>query len=127
MKSAKLFTGMLLSVVMLVAATAFAGDKVTLETQRAMTVNGNQLPAGKYTVTWEGSGPNVELKFTKGKNVVATVPVQVVSLKNAGPGSIMTRMQADSVALTRIQPDGKKFALAIGGDSVQTAAETSPK
>ena len=112
---------------MLVAATAFAGDKVTLETQRAMTVNGNQLPAGKYTVTWEGSGPNVELKFTKGKNVVATVPGQVVSLKNAGPGSIMTRMQADSVALTRIQPDGKKFALAIGGDSVQTAAETSPK
>jgi hypothetical protein len=46
------------------------------DTRKALTVNGSPLPAGKYTVTWEGRGPGVELKFLKGKNVVATVPAQ---------------------------------------------------
>jgi len=126
MKSAKLFVGLLLGVVMLAAATASAAEKVTVETQEAMTVNGNQLPAGKYTVTWEGSGPSVELKFLKGKNVVATVPAQLVNLKTANfPGVVVTKTDGAGVALTQIQPDGKKYALTIGGQSVQTAAQNT--
>jgi hypothetical protein len=128
MKSAKLFTGLLLGLVMLAAATASAAEKVTVETPQAMTVNGNQLPAGKYTVTWEGSGPGVELKFLKGKNVVATVPAQLVNLKTINsPGLIVTRKDNAGVALTQIQPDGKKYAFTIGGESVQTAAQNSGK
>ncbi len=125
MKSRTLYTNLLLGAAMLVATNAVAAEKVTVETQQAMTVNGNQLPAGKYTVTWDGSGPSVELKFLKGKNVVTTVPAQVVNLKDAAPGSIVTRKDAGNVALTQIRPEGKKYVLTIGGEAVQTAAENS--
>jgi hypothetical protein len=127
MKSRKLYPSLVLGAAMLVSATAFAGEKETLETQKAMTVNGNPLAAGKYTVTWEGTGPSVELKFLKGKNVVATVPAQLVNLKTVGNSGIVTRKDNDSVALTQIRPEGKKYVLTIGSEPVQTASETSGK
>ena len=125
MKSGKLYTSLVLGAAMLMSAAAFAGEKETMETQKAMTVNGNPLPAGKYTVTWEGSGPSVELKFLKGKNVVATAPAQVVNQKNTVSGGIVTRKDNESVALTQIRPEGKKYVLSIGAEPVQTAAENS--
>jgi hypothetical protein len=127
MKTGKLYASLMLGAAMLVSATAFAGEKETVETQRAMTVNGSPLPAGTYTVTWEGSGPSVELKFLKGKNVVATAPAQVVNQKTASAGGIVTRKDNDSVALTQIRPEGKKYVLSIGGEAVQTAADNSSK
>jgi len=127
MKSRRLYSSFMLGAVLLVAATALAAEKETVETRETVTVNGNQLPAGKYTVTWEGNGPTVELKFLKGKNVVATVPAQVVNLKTASPGGIVTAKGNNTVALTQIRPEGKKYALNIGSESVQTAAENSGK
>jgi len=127
MKSGKLYTSLVLGAAMLVSATAFAGEKETVETQKAMTVNGSPLPAGKYTVSWEGNGPSVELKFTKGKNVVATVPAQVLSQKTVVSSGIVTKQENGSVVLTQIRPEGKKYILSIGGDVVQAAAENSGK
>ncbi len=125
MKSGKLYTSLVLAAAMLVSANAFAGEKERLETQKAITVNGNALPAGKYTVTWEGSGPSVELKFLKGKSVVATVPAQIVSQKTVGNAGIVTKQENGSVVLTQILPEGKKYILTIGGDVVQAAAENA--
>jgi hypothetical protein len=127
MKTGKLYTSLMLGAAMLFSASAFAAEKEKLETDRAMTVNGSPLPAGSYTVTWEGSGPSVEVKFFKGKNVVATAPAQVVNQKTASAGGIVTRKDNDSVALTQIRPEGKKYVLTIGGDSVQTAADNGSK
>ncbi len=115
----------MLGAVLVFAAAAFASEKETVETRETVTVNGNQLPAGKYTVTWEGSGPTVELKFLKGKNVVATVPAQVVNLKTTSPGGIVTAKENNVVALTQIRPEGKKYTLNIGSESVETAAGNS--
>jgi hypothetical protein len=126
MKSRWLYTS-LLSAAVLMSVNAFAVDKETLETEQKMTVNGNQLPAGKYTVTWEGNGPSVELKFLKGKSVVVTVPAQVLNQKTAVAGGIVTRTENNSVVLTQVRPAGKKYVLSIGGESVQTAAENGSK
>jgi len=127
MNSRRLYSSFMLSAVLLFAATALAAEKETVETRETVTVNGNQLPAGKYTVTWEGSGPTVELKFLKGKNVVATVPAQVVNQKTSSPGGIVTAKENNVVALTQIRPEGKKYTLNIGSESVETAAENSGK
>jgi hypothetical protein len=113
----------MLGAVLLVAATAFAGEKEIVETRQTMSVNGNQLPAGRYTVTWEGSGPTVELRFLKGKNVVATVPAQVVNLKTTSPGGIVTERDTNGVTLTQIRPGGKKYTLTIGSESVEASTE----
>jgi hypothetical protein len=127
MKSRKLYSSLLLGAALLMAANAFAAEKETVETHQAMTVNGNPLPAGKYTVTWEGSGPSVELAFHKAKTVVATVPAHVVNLKAAGAAALVINRDKGSVELTQIRPEGKKYVLTIGGESVQTAAQNIPK
>jgi len=126
MKSRKIWTSLVLGAAMLISMTAFAAEKETVETQKAMTVNGNPLPAGKYKVTWDGSGPGVELKFLKGKNVVATVPAQLVNQKTVVAGGIVTKNDNGGVALTQIRPEGKKYILNIGAEPVQTA-ESSGK
>ncbi len=123
MKSRRLYSSLILSAALLLAATAFASEKESVETRETVTVNGNQLPAGKYTVTWEGSGPTVELKFLKGKNVVATVPAHVENLKTASTGGIVTAKENNRVELTQIRPEGKKYTLNIGGESTETAAQ----
>jgi hypothetical protein len=123
MKSRRLHSSLMLSAILLLAATAFAAEKETVETRETVTVNGNQLPAGKYTVTWEGNGPTVELKFLKGKNVVATAPAQVGNLKTTSPGGIVTTKENNRVVLTQIRPEGKKYTLNIGSESTETAAE----
>lgn len=127
MKSRRLYSSLMLSAVLLLAATALAAEKETVETRETVTVNGNQLPAGKYIVTWEGSGPTVELKFLKGKNVMATVPAQVANLKTASPGGIVTTKENNRVVLTQIRPEGKKYTLNIGSESTETAAENGGK
>jgi hypothetical protein len=127
MKSRRLYSSLMLSAVLLLAATALAAEKETVETRETVTVNGNQLPAGKYIVTWEGSGPTVELKFLKGKNVMATVPAQVANLKTASPGGIVTTKENNRVVLTQIRPEGKKYTLNIGSQSIETAAENGGK
>ena len=127
MKSRKLHSTLLLGAALLLAANVFAAEKETVETHQAMTVNGTPLPAGKYTVTWEGSGPSVQLVFHKGKNVVATVPAHVVNMKAAGAAALVINRDKGSVELTQIRPEGKKYILTIGGESVETAAQNSPK
>jgi hypothetical protein len=127
MKSGRLSVGLLLGAVVLLTASAIAAEKTTVETRQTMTVNGTPLPAGKYKVSWEGSGPGVELKFMKGNDVVATAPAQVVNQKTkiATNAGIVIRRDSDRVALTQIRPQGKKYVLNIGGETEQTAAENT--
>ncbi len=41
------------------------------------TVGSTQLKAGDYKATWEGSGPDVQVKILQGKNVVATTSAKL--------------------------------------------------
>ena len=115
----------MLAAVVVFATNAFAAEKTKIEIGEAVMVNGHQIPAGDYTVTWDCNGPNVELKFLKGKNVVATVPAEVTKLNAVtSTGSIVTRKDAGSVALTEIRPNGKNYAFELGGE---TAAQNNSK
>jgi hypothetical protein len=109
------------------ATSAFAADKTNLQLTRPVTVNGTHLEPGSYTVSWNGAGPNVELKIMKGKKEVATAAAHLVNLNTVtSPGSMVTREENGNTVLTEISPSGKKFALAIGNESV-TTAESSGK
>ena len=117
----------MLSSVLLVAGSAFAAEKAPLQIREAVNVNGSPLAAGSYTVTWDGSGPKVELKIMKGKTVVATVPASLENLNEASStGSLVVKNEASGRTLTQIRPNGKKFALNIGDDAA-TVADRSTK
>jgi hypothetical protein len=50
--------------------------KFTLEDPAS--VGSTQLGPGEYKATWEGSGPDVQVKILQGKNVVATTSAKLV-------------------------------------------------
>jgi len=80
MRRAGRITYALMSFAMLFATTAFAADKGSLHVQSTTMAGTTQLPAGEYTVQWEGPGPDVELKIKLHNRVKGTVPAKVTPL-----------------------------------------------
>lgn len=118
------FTAGVLTFSLLLAASAVAGNanKGTLNVAETVTVGGRQLPAGQYQVEWTGSGPDVEVSISNGRDTVAKVPAQVLPLKKAETESgYSTDSQAGNKELTGIFFRGKKYQLSIGEASAATA------
>jgi hypothetical protein len=119
------FTASLLTFSLLLAGSAIAGNtnKGTLKVAESVTVGGKQLPAGKYQVEWAGSGSDVELSISDGKETVAKVPAQILPLgkAEATSGYSTNTDQAGNKALTGIFFGGKKYELSIGEASAATA------
>ena len=121
MKVSKIYKALLLGVALLLATSAFAANKGSLQVSDPVTVSGKQLAAGEYKVTWEGNGPNVELTIMKGKTVVATTPARMVDLNRASESdaAVVNRNDDGSRSLQEIRFSGKKNALAIGSDTAK--------
>jgi len=129
MKVSKISKGLLLGLALLLATSVFAANKGSLQVTDPLTVNGKQLAAGDYTVTWEGAGPNVELNILHGKNIVATVPARMVDLNNAANrNAAVTRINDNGgKSLDEIRFSGKKYALAIGSETAKAESGDSNK
>jgi hypothetical protein len=121
MNVSKISKGLLLGLALLLATSGFAANKGTLQVVNPVTINGKSLPAGEYTVKWDGAGPNVEVNILKGKNVVATVPARMVDL-NQSPDrdSIVTNVSDDGQkSISEFRFSGKKYALAVNAESAK--------
>jgi hypothetical protein len=103
---------------LLLAASAFAAGtgKGTLRLYESVEVQGKQLPPGDYKVEWNGEGPKVELNITSGKQTVASVTAQVVTVgeKNQTDGYAAKKLDDGKNALTEIFFHGKDFELRLG-------------
>jgi len=110
--------GILLAGVLLLAGSALAASKGTLELQEPATLAGTQLKGGTYTVRWEGTGDQVQLKIYQGKKEVASTSAKMVMLdKPVDRDALLIRRNDDgTLAVTRINFGGKKFALELSGD-----------
>src|ERR1700758_690239 len=82
MKFATVSKSLKLGLALLLASSALAATKATLQISNPTTVNGTKLKPGEYRVEWEGTGPSVELSIKQGKNVIAKVPAHVVDLNS---------------------------------------------
>jgi hypothetical protein len=120
MKCANVSKGLLLGLTLLLATSVFASsNKGSLQTLSDVTVNGKALPAGEYSLQWEGTGSNVQLNILKGKKIVATTPARLVDLSQAPSldAAVVTSNGDGSKSLTEVRFSGKKYALQIGEDS----------
>ncbi len=130
MTTSKISKGLLLGLALLLATSVFAAtNKGSLQVTDPLTVNGKQLPAGDYTVKWDGAGPNVELNIMRGKNVVATVPARMVDLdQSPNRDSLVTNINSDGrKSLNEIRFSGKKFTLAINAESAKAESNGTTK
>jgi hypothetical protein len=125
--SRKKFRGLLLGLCLLLATGAFAANKGSLQLSSPVSVGGAQLASGDYTVTWDGSGPSVELNILKGKNVVAKVPARLVDLSSSpGRDAAVVKMNGDgSRSLSEIRFSGKKYAVAIADEATGSSGSSS--
>lgn len=121
MKGSKsLFLGLAL----LLATSAFAANKGSLQVQEPITVNGTKLPPGDYKLQWDGTGPSVELSIMQGKKVVAKVPAHIVDLdKPSSLDAAVVKNNGDGTkTLSEVRLGGKKYSLAVGEEAAKADA-----
>lgn len=119
--------GLLFGASLLLASAAFAGEKATVKTYEDLKVNGKTLPAGKYELSWEGTGSNVQVSFQKGKETVATLPAQIEA-SNSAPDTTgySTRKESDgSTSITGVFFAGKKYTINLDQQAAAAPAQGS--
>ena len=118
MNAVRSVKGMFLAGVVLTAGLALASSKGSLELQHPTNVGGKQLATGKYTVQWEGTGDQVELKILQGKKEVATAPARMVKVERPmrNNAAITTTNSDGSSSLSQIVFGGKDYALELSGE-----------
>jgi hypothetical protein len=126
MKFATVSKGLVMGLALLLASSAFASTKTSLQLTSPVTVNGTTLKPGDYKIQWEGTGPNVELSIIQGKNVVVKAPARVVDLPAPAPNDAAVTEMHDGApnSLTSLRFQGKKFSLdlAQASDGMQVGS-----
>ena len=126
MKFATVSKTLVLGLALMLASSAFAANKASLQLSRPVTVNGTTLKPGDYKVQWEGDGPNVELSIVQGKNVIVKAPAHVVQLETpAANDAAVTRANDNGPnSLAGIRFEGKKLSLELGesGEGMQAGS-----
>jgi hypothetical protein len=122
MKKVKITYGAL-ALSLLLAAGAIAGpeNKGSLKLSDTVTVGGKQLAPGEYRLEWTGTGSNVELSISNGRETVAKVPAQLITLKKAPGSGYSTSTDPGGIqTLTDIYFGGKKYELLLGEAAAAT-------
>ena len=129
MKFATVSKSLIMAVALLLASSAFAASKASLELSNPVTLNGTTLKPGDYKVQWDGTGPNVELSITQGKHTVAKATARVVDLPAPAANDAAVTMKSDSGpnSLTGLRFQGKKFALDLSQASNEAMSSGSSK
>ena len=125
MNFSKISKTVLPALALLLATSAFAANKQnkgSIELDKPATIGGHQLASGEYKLTWEGTGPNVDLMIKSYGKLVATVPAQLIELDRPerSNGYELHTNDDGSQTVKSIEFGGKKYALAFGGEATMT-------
>jgi hypothetical protein len=119
--------GLLLGTSLFLASAAVAGEKASVKLYEDVKVNGKTLAAGRYDLTWDGTGSNVQVSIRQGKETVATLPAQIET-SNSAPVSTgySTKKEDDgSKSLTNVFFAGKKYTLNLDQQAAAAPAQTA--
>jgi hypothetical protein len=127
MKFATMSKSVVMGLALMLASSAFAATKASLNLQHPTIINGTKLKAGDYKLEWDGSGPNVEVSIIQGKNVLTKVPAKVVDLSSPSQNSaaVVTLNSDGTSTLSGARFEGKRFALELGDASEGMQAGSS--
>ena len=114
MKLNNLAKSVVLGLAVLLASSAFASNKGSLEVAESVEVNGQQISPGDYQLRWDGTGSNVKVSFLKGGKEVVKASAQVVELeKPASYSSAVIDQSNGKASISMVRFAGKKYALQI--------------
>ena len=74
------------------------------------------MQPGDYKATWDGSGPEVQVKILRGKDVVATTSAKLVQKDQPAPYSAVTLSNPanGTATVNELSFDRRKEALVFG-------------
>lgn len=102
----------------LLAGNAFAGNKSELHMKTPVTLEGQTIPAGDYTLEY-GNATETEMRIKKGNKVIATVHARWVPLDRTSPYDALVVSEEDGVRrLQQIRFTGKNQALEMGPETL---------
>jgi hypothetical protein len=109
---------LVLACAVLLATSAFAVNKGSVQLMHPTQVAGKQLAAGSYKIQWDGSGDQVQLSILQGKKEVASTSARVVQIQSPSPNdnALITVNPDGTRSLSQIRLRGKTFALDLGGE-----------
>ncbi|MFZ0798650.1 MAG: hypothetical protein WCA13_03010 [Terriglobales bacterium] len=117
-----------LGLAVLLASSAFASNKGSLQVREAVEVSGQQLAPGDYQLRWDGTGSNVEVSFMQGKKEVAKASARVVTLDKAYDyDSAVVDHASGKATVSELRFAGKKYVLAIGATEKAEMSGSSTK
>jgi hypothetical protein len=127
MKNAHFTKGLFFGASLLLASAAVAGEKASVKVYEDVKLNGKTITAGKYDLAWEGTGSNVQVSITRGKEVVATLPAQVETSQSASATTgYSTRKEGDgSKSVTNFFFAGKKYTLNLNQQEATAPAQAA--
>src|SRR5262245_50070364 len=101
---------------------AFAKDqneaKFTLSDPAVL--GSTQLKPGDYKAQWDGTGPEVQVKILKGKEVIATAPAKLIDKQNASGTNAVTFGTGGSVrSLDQVDFNSGKQSLVFNSGATQ--------
>jgi hypothetical protein len=116
MKLSHFTKGLLLGASLVMASSAFAGEKSAIKIYDPVTINGKTIAPGKYQAEWTGAGNDVQLSIRSGNHVIATIPAKISAAASAYPSTgYSTKKEADgSRSMTNVFFGGKKYSLEFG-------------
>ena len=107
---------LVLGLAVLLATGAFASNKGSFHTDQSIVLNGQSIPAGDYTVRWEGAGPDVQVSVMKGHKEVAKTTAKVVELDNKSDSDAVVLLNGNGTpSVSQFRFSGKKTALDVSG------------
>jgi hypothetical protein len=128
MKLNNLAKTVVLGLAVLLASSAFASNKGSVQVREPLEVNGQQLAPGDYQLRWDGTGSNVEVSFMQGKKEVAKASAKVVALDQAyGYDAAVVDHNSGKATVSEIRFAGKKYVLAIGATEKAEMSGSSSK
>ena len=94
MKRMCLILALLLCVLPL-SAVAGTKQSASINLSEPAVISGTHLEPGKYTVRWNGTGPDVQVQFLQGKKEIVSVPAKVIAQSNPTNPAIAMRSTED--------------------------------
>jgi hypothetical protein len=102
--------------------SAFAKDKNEAKFTLSDTavLGSTQLKPGDYKAQWDGTGPDVQVKILKGKEVVASAPAKLIDKKNASGTNAVTFGTGNGArSLDEVDFNSGKQSLVFSGAATQ--------
>ena len=101
--------------------------KESFKIAASVSVAGKRLSAGSYQVSWEGPGPDAQVRIIQNGQLIATVRARVVTLVKESPKSAVDTSSDGSPSLRSIQFKGKIFALSFEQSGAQNIPQGEMK